>query len=56
MIGNQPDRQGTIKARALNPKGKRLYQRGERVTATFKPEDVVLVPENPGAENSNSKK
>ena len=46
----------TIKARALNPKGKRLYQRGERVTATFKPEDVVLVPENPGAENSNSKK
>jgi iron(III) transport system ATP-binding protein len=46
----------TIKARALNPKGIRLYQRGERVTATFKPEDVVLVPENPGAENSNSKK
>ncbi len=46
----------TIKSRTTNPKGKRLYQRGERVTATFKAEDVVLVPENPGAENSNSKK
>jgi ABC-type Fe3+/spermidine/putrescine transport system ATPase subunit len=46
----------TIKARALNPKGKRLYQRGERVTATFKPEDVVLVPGNLRPQNSNSKK
>ena len=33
-----------IKARVISPKGKRLYQRGERVTATFRPEDVVLVP------------
>ena len=41
----------TIKARVINPKGKRLYQRGERVTATFRPEDVVLIPKSPGAEN-----
>ena len=41
----------TIKARVINPKGKRLYQHGERVTATFRPEDVVLIPKSPGAEN-----
>lgn len=46
----------TIKARVINPKGKRLYQRGERVTATFKPEDVVLVPENVDAKSSNFRK
>ena len=34
----------TIKARVINPKGKRLYQRGERVIAAFAAEDVVLVP------------
>jgi ABC-type Fe3+/spermidine/putrescine transport system ATPase subunit len=34
----------TIKARAINPKGKRLYQPGERVSVAFRPEDVVLVP------------
>jgi len=43
----------TIKARAINPKGKRLYQRGERVFIVFRPEDVVLVPENVEAESSN---
>jgi hypothetical protein len=43
-----------IKARVVNPKGKRLYRRSERVTATFRPEDVVLVPANPDAENSNT--
>ena len=36
----------TIKSRTTNPKGKRLYQRGERVSVAFRPEDVVLVPEN----------
>ena len=43
----------TIKARAINPKGKRPYQRGERVFIVFRPEDVVLVPENVEAESSN---
>ena len=46
----------TIKARAINPKGKRLYQRGERVSVTFRPEDVVLVPENVDAKSSNFRK
>ena len=43
----------TIKARATNPKGKRLYQRGERVSVAFRPEDVVLVPESVDAKSSN---
>ena len=43
----------TIRARATNPKGKRLYQRGERVSVAFRPEDVVLVPENVDAKSSN---
>jgi ABC-type Fe3+/spermidine/putrescine transport system ATPase subunit len=43
----------TIKARAINPKGKRLYQLGERVSVAFRPEDVVLMPESVDAKSSN---
>jgi spermidine/putrescine ABC transporter ATP-binding subunit len=44
----------TIKARTMNPKGKRLYQRGERVSVYFRAEDVVVVPENLDARSPNS--
>jgi iron(III) transport system ATP-binding protein len=44
----------TIKARTTNPKGMRLYQRGERVSVAFRPEDAVLVPENEDANKSPS--
>ena len=33
-----------VKAHAINPKGKPLFQRGEEVNLTFAAEDVVLVP------------
>jgi iron(III) transport system ATP-binding protein len=44
----------TIKARTMNPKGKRLHQCGERVSIFFKAEDVVLVPERVDTRSSNS--
>ena len=36
----------TIKATAVNPKGKAVFQHGERVSVGFAPEDITLVPGN----------
>jgi spermidine/putrescine ABC transporter ATP-binding subunit len=36
----------TLKANVVNPKGKPAFQRGERVSVRFAPEDMILVPGN----------
>ncbi len=36
----------TIRANVVNPKGKPVFQHGERVAARFAPEDMILVPGN----------
>jgi iron(III) transport system ATP-binding protein len=40
----------TIKANVVNPKGKVVFQHGERVSVGFAPEDITLVPGNSGAD------
>ena len=35
-----------IKVNVVNPKGKPAFQRGERVSVQFAPEDLILVPDN----------
>jgi len=37
----------SLRARVTNPKGKRLFQRGELVAIAFAPEDVGIVPGEP---------
>ena len=40
-----------LRASVTNPKGKRLFQRGDLVAVVFAPEDVGIVPEEPRAES-----
>jgi hypothetical protein len=38
-----------LKARIANPKGKLLFQRGDRILLAFAPEDLTMIPINPSA-------
>jgi spermidine/putrescine ABC transporter ATP-binding subunit len=42
-----------LRASVTNPKGKRLFQRGDLVAVVFSPEDVGIVPEGTRAESRN---